>query len=349
MMLVIAGHLFPSTIKGGFIGVDLFFVISGFVITLQMGKLHESNPTTFLREFYSRRIKRILPSALLVTIVSVIATSYFLGPVAGNNAKLDGAWTNSFLGNFHFHNLALNYFETGTQQSPLQHYWSLSIEEQFYLIWPALFLIMAIKSKSVRAKQLTLILIIGVSLFSALYLTEIKGDPIFFMSSTRIWELGLGALLAVSAISICIPKALIYFSLGILLLSSVLIQPTMQWPGLLAIPVAVAAALLLINNPRLGQLPILNNKSAIYLGNLSYLLYLWHWPILVIFKALSTSFGSIEKLYVLLLTVFLSVITHHFFEDPIRFSNTAKPRTTIALGISAVAVLSGFLLISYQG
>lgn len=349
MMLVIAGHLFPSTIKGGFIGVDLFFVISGFVITLQMGKLHESNPTTFLREFYSRRIKRILPSALLVTIISVIATSYFLGPVAGNNAKLDGAWTNSFLGNFHFHNLALNYFETGTQQSPLQHYWSLSIEEQFYLIWPALFLIMAIKSKSVRAKQLTLILIIGASLFSALYLAEIKGDPIFFMSSTRIWELGLGALLAVSAISICIPKALIYFSLGILLLSSVLIQPTMQWPGLLAIPVAVAAALLLINNPRLGQLPILNNKSAIYLGNLSYLLYLWHWPILVIFKALSTSFGSIEKLYVLLLTVFLSVITHHFFEDPIRFSNTAKPRTTIALGISAVAVLSGFLLISYQG
>lgn len=349
MMLVIAGHLFPSTIKGGFIGVDLFFVISGFVITLQMGKLHESNPTTFLREFYSRRIKRILPSALLVTIVSVIATSYFLGPVAGNNAKLDGAWTTSFLGNFHFHNLALNYFETGTQQSPLQHYWSLSIEEQFYLIWPALFLIMAIKSKSVRAKQLTLLFIISGSLFSALYLAEIKGDPIFFMSSTRIWELGLGALLAVSTISIRIPKALIYFSLGILLLSSVLIQPTMQWPGVVAIPVAVAAAVLLINNPRLGQLPILNNKSAIYLGNLSYLLYLWHWPILVIFKALSSSFGSIEKLYVLLLTVFLSVITHHFFEDPIRFSNTAKPRTTIALGISAVAILSAFLLISYQG
>jgi peptidoglycan/LPS O-acetylase OafA/YrhL len=186
-------------------------------------------------------------------------------------------------------------------------------------------------------------------LFTALYLAEIKIDPIFFMSSTRVWELLLGALLAVSALSTRVPKTLIYLSLGSLLLSSVLIVPTMQWPNLFAVPVAVATAVLLINNPRLEQLPILNNRSVIYLGNLSYLLYLWHWPILVIIKGLNTSFGGIEKLYVLVLTFFLSAITHNFFEDPIRFSTTTKPRTTIAVGISAIAVLSSFLLISHQG
>jgi peptidoglycan/LPS O-acetylase OafA/YrhL len=311
VMLVIAGHLFPLSVKGGFVGVDIFFVISGFVITMQMGKLYEANPSTFLRVFYSKRVKRILPAALLVSVASIFATTYLLGPVAGNEAKVDGGWTTIFFGNFHFHETALNYFETGTQQSPLQHYWSLSIEEQFYLIWPVLFLIMAMKAKSLRAKQLILLGITLSSLFT--------------------------------------PKNLIFLSLGILLLSSILIMPTMQWPGLLSIPIALATSVLLVNNPRIVQVRLLNNRLLVYVGNLSYLLYLWHWPIFVIIKALSTSFGNIEKLNVLTLTVFLSVITHHFFENPIRFSTTSKPRTTIALGVSAIAVLSSFLFISHQG
>lgn len=348
-MLVIAGHLFPAIIKGGFIGVDLFFVISGFVITLQMGKLYTANPSTFLREFYSRRIKRILPSALLVTIASIVATSYFLGPVAANEAKLDGVWTTLFLGNFHFHTMSLDYFATGTQPSPLQHYWSLSIEEQFYLLWPALFLLLALRVKTQRVKQIFLLSVIVISLFSALYLAELKNEPIFFITTTRIWELAFGALLAISAISLRVPKLLIYLSLGVLLLSSILIAPTMQWPGFTGIPLVIAAGIILINNPRLGQLGLLNNKLLTYLGDLSYLLYLLHWPIFVIVKANSITFGATEKLYILLLTAVLSVLTHHYFENPIRFSSKSKPQSTIALGISAVAVLSGVLFFTYQG
>lgn len=349
VVLVIAGHLFPLTVKGGFIGVDIFFVISGFVITQQMIKLHADSPATFLRDFYSKRIKRILPSALLVTIISLLATSYYLGPVSLNEAKLDGGWTTIFLGNFHFHNMALNYFESGTRQSPLQHYWSLSIEEQFYLLWPALFFILALKVKSLQAKQLLLLCLTLLSLSSAIYLAEIKRDPIFFLSSTRAWELALGALLGLSAVSIRIPKFFVYLLLGILLVSSITITPTMQWPGLLAIPVALTVAALLMNNPRLGQVPILSNKLVTYVGNLSYLLYLWHWPIFVIMKGVSTSFGNLEKIYVLFLTFSLSVVTHHFFENPIRFSTKTKPAITISIGISAIAVLSTALFISYQG
>ena len=349
VMLVIAGHLFPLNIKGGFIGVDIFFVISGFVITLQMTKLYSTSPSTFLRDFYSKRIKRILPSALLVTMLSLLATSYFLGPVAVNEAKQDGGWTTIFLGNFHFHNMSLDYFDTGTQASPFQHFWSLSIEEQFYLIWPALFLILMIKAKSIRTRQSVLLAIIGFSLSMALYLSEMKSDPIFFISSSRVWELAVGALLGLSTVSIRLPKSLINLCLSILLVASITISPTMQWPGFLSIPVIVATAVILINNPSLGRVKALDNKMMRYIGDLSYLLYLWHWPIFIIIKGVSSSFGNVEKLYIALLTFALSVITHHFFENPIRFSTKTTPGTTISLGISAVAVLSGALFITYQG
>jgi peptidoglycan/LPS O-acetylase OafA/YrhL len=348
-MLVIAGHLFPLSIKGGFIGVDIFFVISGFVITLQMTELYSTSPSTFLRDFYSKRIKRILPSALLVTMLSLLATSYFLGPVAVNEAKQDGGWTTIFLGNFHFHNMSLDYFDTGTQASPFQHFWSLSIEEQFYLIWPALFLILMIKAKSIRTRQSVLLAIIGFSLSMALYLSEMKSDPIFFISSSRVWELAVGALLGLSTVSIRLPKSLINLCLSILLVASITISPTMQWPGFLSIPVIVATAVILINNPSLGRVKALDNKMMRYIGDLSYLLYLWHWPIFIIIKGVSSSFGNVEKLYIALLTFALSVITHHFFENPIRFSTKTTPGTTISLGISAVAVLSGALFITYQG
>jgi peptidoglycan/LPS O-acetylase OafA/YrhL len=314
-----------------------------------MTNLYSTSPSTFLRDFYSKRIKRILPSALLVTMLSLLATSYFLGPVAVNEAKQDGGWTTIFLGNFHFHNMSLDYFDTGTQASPFQHFWSLSIEEQFYLIWPALFLILMIKAKSIRTRQSVLLAIIGFSLSMALYLSEMKSDPIFFISSSRVWELAVGALLGLSTVSIRLPKSLINLCLSILLVASITISPTMQWPGFLSIPVIVATAVILINNPSLGRVKALDNKMMRYIGDLSYLLYLWHWPIFIIIKGVSSSFGNVEKLYIALLTFALSVITHHFFENPIRFSTKTTPGTTISLGISAVAVLSGALFITYQG
>jgi peptidoglycan/LPS O-acetylase OafA/YrhL len=123
----------------------------------------------------------------------------------------------------------------------------------------------------------------------------------------------------------------------------------MQWPGFLSIPVIVATAVILINNPSLGRVKALDNKMMRYIGDLSYLLYLWHWPIFIIIKGISSSFGNLEKLYIALLTFALSVITHHFFENPIRFSTKTKPGISISLGISAVAVMSGALFITYQG
>jgi peptidoglycan/LPS O-acetylase OafA/YrhL len=216
-------------------------------------------------------------------------------------------------------------------------------------MWPALFLILMVKVNSRRTRQLILLAIIGSSLSMALYLAEIKSDPIFFISSSRVWELAVGALLALTTISWRPPKIVIYISLAFLLLASLTISPTMQWPGFLSIPVIVATALILMNKPSLVRVKVLDNKIMGYIGDLSYLLYLWHWPILIIIKGTSGSFGNLEKLYIALLTLALSVVTHHFFENPIRFSTKTRPATTISLGISAIAVLSGALFITYQG
>lgn len=349
VIAVIVGHLFPATVKGGFIGVDIFFVISGYVITQQMVKSHAKAPHTFLRDFYFKRIKRILPSALLVTAVSIFASSYFLGPVAANQAKLDGAWVSIFLGNSHFQDTAVDYFSTGIQPSVLQHYWSLSIEEQFYLLWPTLFLFLTTKFKSLAQRLLLITAMTAISLLTALYQSEIAREPIFFATSARIWELGVGALLALCALSIRVPEIAIYLSLAILVLGCITIEPTMQWPDLTTIPVIAVTGIVLLNNSRVFPVGILQNKAIVYIGDISYVLYLWHWPILMIYKGYATSFGVGEKICTVALTVILSVVTHHFIENPIRFSTRVKPLVGISIGISTLLAISTLLFASYQG
>ena len=346
---VILGHIFPSIFTGGFIGVDIFFVISGFVITHQMTKLHQKSSKGFLVEFYSRRIKRILPTALLVTISSILAAGYFLGPVAANQSKLDAAWVTIFLGNFHFNHVAVDYFSTGIQTSALQHYWSLSIEEQFYLLWPALFLLLFTFIRKQSLIIYSIASLCALSLMTAMYQSEISLQPIFFMSFTRIWELTAGALLALGAYSFRIPRILIVISLGIYISGFFTIVPTMQWPNLTSIPIILSTLLLLVNNTRVAPIKFLSNKTLVYIGDLSYVLYLWHWPILTIYKGYSPTYGNIEKFITLLITLIASIATHHFIENPVRFSKKFTPKMNILLGIASIFTISSILFISYQG
>jgi peptidoglycan/LPS O-acetylase OafA/YrhL len=350
VLLVVAGHLFPNTIKGGYIGVDIFFVISGFVITQQMTKSYLESQKGFLLHFYARRVRRILPSALLVTLSTIWATSYFLGPVASNEAKLDGGWATIFLSNFHFHNGALDYFSTGTQPSPLQHFWSLSIEEQFYLVWPALFLLLFSLPISLRIKQLVVGLLIIFSLFAALFQSEINQSPIFFVTWTRIWELGAGALLALTAKSIPLPRIVSTLLVLFLVVAGFVIPQTMQWPRMSTIPIIIVTLVLLLRNPRISKFHLLENRVAAYLGDLSYIIYLWHWPVLTIAKGNFRDLGAQEILFVIGVTAVLSVGTHHLFENPLRYSGTliARPFLTISTGVLALSVTAIFLFTSYQ-
>ena len=351
VLLVVAGHLFPTVVKGGFIGVDIFFVISGFVITQQMLKSYVIAQKGFLLNFYSRRIRRILPSALLVTVVSIWATHRFLGPVASNNATLDGGWATVFLSNFHFHNIALDYFATGTQPSVLQHYWSLSIEEQFYLIWPALFVLVFFKAISHRTRQILIVLVIALSLSTAMYQSLINQSPIFFSTWTRIWELAVGALIAITSKTIQLPRFALSTLLTLIGLSAFVIDQTMQWPRVTTIPIIAATGIVVLRNPRLGSFWLLENKVATYIGDLSYIIYLWHWPVLTITKGYYGKLGGSEILMVVVITALLSVATHHLFENPLRYSKalSSKPARTVSAGVIAIAATATTLFTNYQG
>src|SRR5580704_4136136 len=143
VLLVVLYHANVPDLTGGFVGVDVFFVISGFVITgLLLRERHSTGPTS-LFSFYARRCRRILPAATLVVVVTVIAAYVFLGVVAGSGTADDGRWAAAFLANVHFERVGTNYLLSQQLPSPLQNFWSLSVEEQFYLVYPTLFLVVA--------------------------------------------------------------------------------------------------------------------------------------------------------------------------------------------------------------
>ena len=351
VLLVVAGHLFPGVVKGGFIGVDIFFVISGFVITQQMLKGYPNSSKGFLINFYARRIRRILPSAILVTLVTIWVTKLLLGPVASNDATLDAGWASIFLSNFHFHNTALDYFAAGNANSPLQHFWSLSIEEQFYLVWPALFVLLSVKPMPLKSKQLLLGVVIALSLLTAIYQSAINESALFFSTWTRVWELAAGGLLAITSKTIRIPSFVLYGLVILLLASAFVIEQSMQWPRLTSIPIILATVILLLRNPRIGSFALLENKIATYIGDLSYISYLWHWPVLTITCSYYSQFGTQEVLLVIALAALLSVLTHHLFENPIRYSQvlSRRPKITVGAGTIAIAATATTLFSVYQG
>lgn len=351
VFLVIAGHLFPGSIPGGFIGVDIFFVISGFVITQQMISLQEKFPHTFLRSFYARRIRRILPSALLVLISSYLATKYFLGVVVANDFTKDGFWATIFLANFHFQAQSLDYFAAGIAPSPIQHYWSLSIEEQFYLIWPAIFLLTGYLNILRINRRVFLGLIAFLSLLSSLYLSEISSSPIFFDSISRVWEIALGALCALIGWRKSSNIVLELTCIGTLLAAALLINQSMQWPRLTTLPVVALTCILLARKVPSETYSFLSNPLAQYIGDLSFLLYLWHWPILIIVKSQNQIFGITQAVLVFIVTLVLSIAVHHLFENPLRRANflIGWPRLTIIGGLFSLAIVAAGFHTLHQG
>jgi peptidoglycan/LPS O-acetylase OafA/YrhL len=334
--LVILCHLQITGFSGGYIGVDIFFVISGFLITNLLINEYQSNLASgqsgyiSFRNFYLRRVKRIVPMALTVIVVALVYAYLNYSQARFNQVRNDAIWASLFGANIHYMQESLNYFQQAQAVSLLQHYWSLAVEEQFYLVFPALFLLFArIKTK---AKSWLITPLIAVALLSiASLVSAINSDTpnqSYFSSFDRAYELGIGALLAIVlalrkfSLSTSLTNSLSLSGIALIVFSVASFDDGSRFPGASALVPTLGTALILfseINSERLSVVgSTLARKPLVYIGNLSYSIYLWHWLVIIIVKDQISTSPLILNALIVVTTLLLSVIGYQLIEHPIR-------------------------------
>ena len=356
VLLVVLYHADVPRLTGGFVGVDVFFVISGFVITGLLLRERQRTDRTSILNFYARRLRRILPAATLVIVVTVIASYLLLGFVSGDAVANDGRWAAVFLSNFHFEEVGTNYFTAKLPPSPLQNFWSLSVEEQFYFVYPTLFLLIArLKGRlSQQTKMvIVLVLVIVVSYWFSVTQTAAQPTAAYFSPFTRAWELALGALVAVGTpwlknMPALGAAALTWVGLAAIAVAAFAFTAQTPYPGsLVAFPVFGAALVIAggVAAPWLGAERLLGLGPFQWFGKRSYSLYLWHWPILIIAveHAGKSSLPLADNLLLILLAVVISMASYRLVENPIRHWKLPSS-TTVAAGI--ITVVATVLILS---
>lgn len=344
VLAVFADHLFAWP-RGGFVGVDIFFVLSGFFITGILIRERDSTGKISFRDFYVRRVRRIIPSAMLVLAVTVIA-SYLLLPAARAKSTLvDSLWAALFASNWRFESIGTDYFQQGQPPSPLQHYWSLSIEEQFYFVWPLLIVgIYFVTRQTARrgntgARPAAMAAVMGAICVASFAWATMQSSTnptgAYFSTFTRVWELGVGALLAICATTIshvpdAIRPALSYLGFVGVVASLFLISSSSQFPGPWAALPVLSTALVIVafQGATVRGVPHLTNRVAGYFGDISYTLYLWHWPVIILTAALLPEEVPYYVI-VIALALALSAATYHLYEDRIRKSRWLESDTVI--------------------
>ncbi|MBF6555259.1 MAG: acyltransferase [Acidimicrobiales bacterium] len=361
IVLVVLFHAGVPGISGGFVGVDVFFVISGFVITGVLLREQGSSNRVSMLGFYGRRARRIIPAATVAIIVTVTATYLVLGVVAGNQTAIDGRWAALFLANFHFASVGSNYLTAQLPPSPLQNFWSLAVEEQFYLVYPTIFFVIAaLRTKLSLQARLAIGLITVIAASFALSVTQTASNPsaAFFSPFTRAWELALGALVAVGTKWLLeIPKpigsVLTWTGLAAIVFGSVAFDSRTRYPGaLVAVPV-IGTALVIAGGmtaPRRGAESLLKLPPFRWLGRISYSLYLWHWPILILAaeEAGKTSLPFRQNVVWLLVALGASVASYYVVENPIRHARLPIAGRWAAVILGALLIATSVGVVTFQ-
>ncbi len=337
VLSVLGFHAFPSVFPGGFIGVDVFFVISGFLITsILFAEMHDG--VFSLTSFYARRILRIFPALFLVLLACLLTGWYTL---LADEYKQLGKHIAAGAG--FVSNMALwfeaGYFDRASEFKPLLHLWSLGIEEQFYIVWPLLLWGLWRLQRGVRGATLGMLVL---SLLYAAVLVFIDRTQTFYAPWTRAWELLAGALLALQwqqtgTLPAWMQRPTMQWGALLALLVGVfLLRPEYPFPGALAL-IPVAAATVLIAGPRPGAGPVaglLGSRPMVAVGLISYPLYLWHWPLLSFAHIMASGQPPVSvRLGLLLASLVLATLTYWVVEKPLR----RLPRRWV-IGILVVAL-----------
>ncbi|MGO4186348.1 acyltransferase family protein [Pseudarthrobacter sp. TAF60_1] len=340
VLLVISDHMlaYPS---GGFVGVDVFFVISGFVITSSLLREQARRGRISFADFYRRRARRILPLSMLVLLATVGAGWAIFTTSRAWQITQDGIWSMIFGANWHFALAGTNYMESDGVVSPLQHFWSLAVEEQFYFAWPWLIVLVTgvlasrmgwAQGMALRVLAFVMAAVSVISFGFAIWETAASPTFAYFSTFSRAWELGAGALLAVlSPVMKRLPAAirplLAWVGLGGILAGSFIITTQSPFPGPWAALPVVATMLVIAagtGGSHVGLAPI-TNPVARYLGDISYSLYLWHFPVIILLGTLVPLAGPMEYLMFFAIILGLSALSYYYLEEPIRHSNWLEP------------------------
>ncbi|MGH7678284.1 MAG: acyltransferase family protein [Gemmatimonadaceae bacterium] len=334
ILLVVAFH--AGALAGGFVGVDVFFVLSGFFITGMLARELASTGTVALTEFYGKRALRLLPALLVVLLVTLAAVMWLYAPIDRAAVAQNARSVALYSGNIDFARNTVDYF--GARDNPLLHTWSLAVEEQFYLVWPMLFLVVAglygtkhaddpEEADAVTRRRLLIgIVLAGAASFAlSVWLTRSSQPWAFFGMPTRIWEFALGGTLAMMNLRSDQPSALaaVLQTAGLLTIAIAVItySNATLYPGWAALLPAFGAAAMLVGGqsaPHSFVSRWLSTPWLQYLGRLSYAWYLWHWPLIGVGSALDASIGVWGKLAWSGIALVLAWLTYRFIERPAR-------------------------------
>lgn len=343
---VVVFHAVPNLLPGGFIGVDVFFVLSGFLITSIIRTEAESNRFS-IATFYERRFRRIIPALLAMLIVTSIASIHILPPfeLAAYGKSLIGVAV--FVSNIIFWSSS-GYFDTDSIDKPLLHTWSLAVEEQFYIFWPLIAAFLISKGRP-RTLGLFVIGMVVCSLAASIIMVKLAPSQAFYLLPYRAWELGFGALLAVGAVPAIRQarwrESLACIGLLLIVIPMFLYSEKTPFPGLAAIPPCLGT-LLLIHSGQGYSTAIgrsLSLRWILFTGLISYSLYLWHWPILVLSRiALNRPLLPWEAFVALAAAYALGALSLRFVEKPFRGKGTIPlSRRSVLVASASVCIMTG--------
>ena len=370
VLAVVLFHAEVPGVGGGFVGVDVFFVISGFLITGLLWREVSTKGTVGLRRFYGARARRLLPASATVGIITAIGAAALLPPLQAPSVLQEGIASALYVSNYWFIAEGVHYFGGHLPPSPFQHYWSLGVEEQFYLVWPALIIgtvwlirlaLRRSKADAVSSQRpylVVLALVAAVSFALSLVITYVMPAVAFFSLPTRAWQLAAGGLVALTAgqwrrLPPRVAAITGWAGLGVILLACTLLSSSTFYPGIAALLPTLGAALVIgagCATPSQGCGRILAVSPMRAVGRISYSWYLWHWPVLVLAPVLlGHPLGLAARLAAALVSGGLAVLTLRFIENPLRFAAPIRRSAwaSLALGgvATAVAVLVGVVLL----